>query len=67
VANAKLIELHCSALGWLKDDCRSMCVGFTAPRGSKTRIHAMCNVQTARKSTVHNILDEVRKQQCGQG
>jgi len=37
------------------------------PRGSKTGIHVMCNVRTAGKSAVHNILDEVRKQQCGQG
>jgi len=32
------MELHCSVLGWLKDDCRSICVDFTALRGSQTKI-----------------------------
>jgi len=32
----KLMELHCFALGWLKDDCRSsICMDLTAPEALK--------------------------------
>jgi len=46
------IALFCSRLAK-----GSMCMDFTAPRGSKTRIHAMCNVRTERKSTVIKDLE----------